>query len=82
MKWLEEPLEQDSNEPVAREALEKLWSGSKVHVASLVYVGRGVGCLPHTMDETGCNMDNSIKRKMSKLELAKIMVNWVSTSCS
>ena len=80
MKWLEEPLEQDSKKPAAREALEKLWSGSKVHVVSLVYVGRGVGCLPLTMDQKGCDTVDSKRRKMSKLELAKKLVDWVSTS--
>ncbi|KAF8809186.1 hypothetical protein BYT27DRAFT_7163091 [Phlegmacium glaucopus] len=76
MKWLEKPLEQDSKEPAAREAFEKLWSGSKSHVVSLVYVGRGVGCLPHTVDQTGCDTVDSKKRKISKLELAKTLVSW------
>jgi hypothetical protein len=73
MKWLEEPLE--DSKPAAREAVEKL---CKAHVVSLVYVGRGVGCLPHTVDQTGCDTIDSKKRKMSKLELAKKLVDWVS----
>lgn len=79
-KLLQAPLHFDKNNKEAFAAAITRWSGPGFLVAALVYIGRGVGCLPPTVQSNGRDTDLPHNRKMSKKELAERLLSWVRTS--
>lgn len=80
LKLMDEPLDFESEQDEKFDATLKRWITSSILVGSLVYVGRGLGCLPSTIQDNGNNTFPSpqFRKKLSKKDLARALINWVS----
>lgn len=74
---LERPLEFDLEDQKCFDAEVEEWGKSSIHVSAFVYVGRGIGCLPSTMDNKGVDQGNLPLKKASKRYLARQLLSWV-----
>jgi len=75
VKLLRQPLSFDRYN--APEFEKKVNAWSKFHRASLVYVGRSVGCLPDTMTLEGRDTSFPFSKAARKSSLAHLLLTWV-----
>lgn len=80
ISWLQQPLNFDEakrEESYATTLTQ--WGGpkSKVHISAFVYVGRGLGCLPSTIEPTGRDTLFPMARGLKKIDLADKVLSWV-----
>jgi hypothetical protein len=80
IRWLEEPLDFNDEGSAGFKSKAEKWGKSSVHIPAFVYVGRGLGCLPSTMDLTGRDAASQTRTKPSKFDLAKRVLTWVDPS--
>jgi hypothetical protein len=81
ISWLEEPFEFTDESSKEFKAVTDKWGKSTIHVAAFVYVGRGLNCLPQTLDSTGQDTKFPLTKKLSKKGLATCILSWVSNFC-
>lgn len=73
--FLEQPMDFDSSDQTSFDAAVNKLGKSTVHVAAFVHVGRGIGCLPSTLEANG--VDTNVSKRLSKKELARRVLSWV-----
>ena len=78
ISWLEEPFKFTDENSDKFKSVVKKWGKSNIHVVAFVYVGRGLNCLPQTLDSTGRNTALPFAKKLSKTDLAMCILSWVS----
>lgn len=79
--WLKTPFDYDKNDHIAIKQTVKRWSN--VHLASLIYVAKAVGCIPLTVDAKGKDTALPLPTKpLTKVHIAEKLLDWVSKSLS
>lgn len=76
--WLKAPIDFDPSSETAIHDAASRWKGSRAHTSALIYVAKGVGCMPLTTPEQGGDHANVRPKRLTKYELAKRLVEWVS----
>jgi hypothetical protein len=78
IRRLEEPIAFRDEDSQEFKNTVTSWGKSKIHVSAFVYVGRGIGCFPPTMDSQGRDSALRLNNKASKTLLAKGLLSWVT----
>lgn len=76
IRWMETPIEFDQNDHIALKQTVKRWSNA--HLASLIYVAKGIGCIPMTVDAQGKDASLPLPTKpLTKMHVAERLLDWV-----
>ncbi|PPQ91927.1 hypothetical protein CVT25_000946, partial [Psilocybe cyanescens] len=74
--WLKQPLQKGPDVEATIQKHAKHWAGKACHLSLLIYVCKGLGCIPMTVTATGIDTSSPVKKKYRKPELAEIVVRW------